>query len=443
MTDFLSYVNNFDLVLWVAQFGDNPLVATWAVISHGGWIIFIYVIFLGARSLFLQWRQGIFASKRTFVLLAIDVPKATEQTVKAVENMFSHMAGGHNPPTFLEKWWDGSLQDLISCEIISMEGHIQYLIRTTRKLRDMVEASIYAQYPDAELTEVEDYASKVPDKYPDDEYECYGLEMMMVKPDPYPLKTYIDFEDKLTGEFKDPLAVLLEAFSRMGPGEQCWYQVLLTPISQGEFVESAIKVIKKITGQKEEMKKTLVDHALDLPMMAMGAAGDVMFGAPESTTKKKDENALNSRMWNLTPGERKVVEAIELKMSKIIFKVKIRFMYIAKKEVFTKSKILQSFIGAMKQLNTNDMQAIKLETKKVGVSSGLVFFKTKRNNKRKERLVAAYRARSDWRGLDRMHMSVAEIATLWHLPVSLFVKAPQVKKTESKKSEPPINLPLG
>jgi hypothetical protein len=443
MEDFLTALNNFDIVQWVAQFGDNPVIAFWSFITHGGWIIFLYIFLEGGRELWLQWRQGKFAAKRTFVLLAIDVPKATEQTVKAVENMFAHMAGGHSPPTFLEKWWDGQLQDLISCEIISIEGHIQYLIRTTRKLRDLVEASIYAQYPDAELTEVEDYATKVPTKYPDDEYECFGMEMKMVKPHPYPLKTYIDFEDKLTGEFKDPMAVLLEAFSRMGPGEQCWYQLLLTPIDQREFVEASNKVVKKITGQKEEMKKTMLDHALDLPVNALSMTGDVLFGAVEGAAKKQSENALNSRMWNLTPGERKVVEAIEHKMSKIVFKVKIRFMYIAKKEVFTKSKILQSFIGAMKQVNTNDMQALKLETSKVGVSSGIIFFKKMRNNRRKERLVAAYKARSDWRGWERMHMSVDEIATLWHLPVSMFVKAPQVKKTESKKSEPPINLPLG
>jgi hypothetical protein len=442
MTDFFTYASNFDLVQWVAQFGDNPLVAMWSIIVHGGWIVFLIVFVLGFRGLWLQWRQGVFAAKRTFVLLAIDVPKATEQTVKAVENMFAHLAGGHNPPSFLEKWWEGLLQDLISCEIISIEGHIQYLIRTTRKLRDLVEASIYAQYPDAELTEVEDYATKVPDKYPDDEYECFGMEMKMVKAHPYPLKTYVDFEDKLTGEFKDPLAVLLEAFSRMGPGEQCWYQLLLTPIDQKEFVASSNALVKKITGQKEEVKKTLLDHALNLPVAALGMTGDVLFGAVESSAKQ-NENALNSRMWNLTPGERKAVEAIELKMSKIIFKVKIRFMYIAKKEVFTKSKILQSFIGAIKQVNTNGMQALKLETSRVGVSSTLVFFKKWRNNRRKERLVRAYRARSDWQGWERMHMSVDEIATLWHLPVSLFVKAPQVKKTESKKSEPPINLPLG
>ena len=104
---------------------------------------------------------------------------------------------------------------------------------------------------------------------------------------------------------------------------------------------------------------------------------------------------------------------------------------------------MQSFIGAMKQYNTNDKMSIKLETKHVGVSSSIILFANRRNNIRKTHLVKAYRRRTDWVGVPAFFLGVDEIASLWHLPVSLFVKAPQVKKTESKKTEPPINLPMG
>ena len=82
------------------------------------------------------------------------------------------------------------------------------------------------------------------------------------------------------------------------------------------------------------------------------------------------------------------------------------------------------------------------ESKRAGVSS-LLPFKNRRNNIRKQRLMLAYRGRSNWAGLPNFHLGTDELASLWHLPVSLFVKAPQVKKTEAKKSEPPINLPFG
>lgn len=130
-------------------------------------------------------------------------------------------------------------------------------------------------------------------------------------------------------------------------------------------------------------------------------------------------------------------------MSKIAFRVKMRIMYVAKKEVFSKGKVAYSIVGAIKQYNVNDGLSLKPEGKRVGVSSTLLVMKDRRNNVRKERLMSAYSSRSNWVGLPSFFMNTEELASLWHLPVSLYVKAPQLKKTETKKTEPPINLPFG
>jgi len=39
-------------------------------------------------------------------------------------------------------------------------------------------------------------------------------------------------------------------------------------------------------------------------------------------------------------------------------------------------------------------------------------------------------------------LNTEELASLWHFPI-LTVKAPLVKKTEAKKAEPPMSLPIG
>ncbi|GMU25491.1 hypothetical protein KJZ71_01610 [Patescibacteria group bacterium] len=439
---FFEWLDPGQWISVLVGLGDNPLQAMWWFIAHGGWVILVLIFLWMLKYSWLNYITSKAAAKKEWVLLAIDVPRASEQTCKAIDNMFAHMAGGHSPPTFLEKWTAGHVQDTITLEIISIEGHLQYLIRTSSKLRDLVEASIYAQYPEAEITMVEDYTRMVPDQYPNDLYDCFGTEMVPVKSDAYPLKTYLDFEDSLSGEFKDPLAVLLEAMSRLGPGEQCWYQIVLTPIDQKAFVAKAQKEIMKLTGQKAPVKKNLVEKALDLPIQAMSTVADVAFGGGDAASGKKVDNPLQSRMWNLTPGERKVVEAIEKKMGHIQYEVKLRFLYIAKHEVFTKSKILQSFVGSMKQYNSNDLLSIKPEGKYIGVSSAIVLFKERRNNDRKGKLVRAYRNRSNWAGASRFHLGTDEIAALWHLPVVMQVKAPQLKKTEAKKAEPPINIPF-
>ncbi|MBD3251684.1 hypothetical protein GF380_04510 [Candidatus Uhrbacteria bacterium] len=443
--NFLDTILNLDLTflqIWLVRVGENPFATMWYAFVYGGWVILLFLFYKAVTTLWLVRVQSIAAKKKKFILLAIDVPRLSEQTVKAVENMFAHMAGAHSPVgSWSEKWLEGKTQDPISFEIISIEGHVQYLIRCLDKLRDLVEASVYAQYPEAEITQVEDYAQAVPSEYPDDTYECFGTEMTNVTNDVYPLKSYLDFEHGLTGEYKDPLAVMLEAFSRLGPGEQAWYQIIYIPIDQKEYKKKAQAEILNLKGEKPKVKKNIVEQALDLPIQGMGVAGDVLFGADGASEKKKEEKPM-SKMMTLTPGERGTIEAIERKMGKIQGQCKIRFLYIAKKEVFSKAKILQSFVGSIKQFNTNDLQALKPEGKKVGVNGTLIWFKNKRNNRRKEKLVSAYRSRSGWMGLEPFHLGTDELASLWHLPVVLNVKAPQLKKTEAKKVEPPINLPF-
>lgn len=422
--------------------GSNPFAAMWFLFTHGGFLLFLWLFLWGLVHIWLHSRQHKFEHKKQWMLLAIDVPRMTEQTPRAVENIFAHWAGAHGPSSWKEKWIDGRTQDTITVEIISVEGHVQFLVWTTRNFRDLIEASIYAQYPDAEIVEVEDYTKKVPHHFPDKEWDIFGTEMIPVKPDVYPLRTYPEFEDKISGEFKDPLAVWLENLSRLGPGEQAWYQVVLTPIEQVEYRKRGEALIKKLTGQKAEVHEGIVEKILLAPVKVVGflleGAG---ITAPAAGHKKEDDNPLKSRMWTMTPGERKVVEAVENKISKIAYMAKVRILYVAKKEVMKKSRVIHPFIGSIKQFNTNDMQSLKPESKKVGMNSTLWWFKNSRNNQRKNNIMQAYSHRSNWAGTPNYALNIEELASLWHFPITMQVRSPQLKKTESKRAEPPINLP--
>jgi len=230
---------------------------------------------------------------------------------------------------------------------------------------------------------------------------------------------------------------------RLGPGEQAWYKIIMTPISQGDFYKKAMAEILNLKGEKGPKKATMADKIADAPLTVLRTASDVLFGgAEDGKVKKKEDSPFGGKMMMLTPGERNKFEMVEKKAAKIQFQCKIRFIYIAKKEVFSKARILYSFIGAIKQFNTNDLQALKPEGDKVGVSSTLLFMKEYRNNLRKNSLMSGYRRRSNWVGVNSYHLGTDELASLWHLPVVKEVKAPQLKKTEAKKIEPPMNLPF-
>ncbi len=420
-----------------------------AIFVNGGWVLFLIAFFWGLTKGWLYWRQSIAAGQKEFMTMAIDIPRLTEkdpgQSLRAVENIFAHLAGAHAPSTWTETWIQGKYQDPISCEIISIEGNVQFIIHCLRSLRDLVEASIFAQYPDAEIAEVEDYSKSVPTWYPDTEYDLWGTEMVPAggKSSFYPLKTYPAFEHSMSGELKDPLAVLLEGLSRMGPGEQAWMQLLCLPIDVGEYQKGGSKLIKELKGEKVVTPPSKLEKIVLAPFNLFIWLANEIIGGGGSAAPAKADDPLKSKIFNLSPGERKVLEAVENKVSKIGYNCKIRFMYVAKKNVFKKPKIVQSLIGFIKQMNTNDMLSLKPEAKLVGVNGGLLFMKERRNSIRKRRLIANYQNRSVWNGNPPYYLCTEELATLWHFPHTFQVKTPQLKKRDMKYAEPPMNLPFG
>lgn len=445
MNEFFS----FDVVTFLASMGANPFAVMLTVFVNGGWVIFLIVFAWAATKGWLVWRQSIAAGQKEFMTLAIDIPRLSEkdpgQSLRAVENIFAHLAGAHAPSSWTETWIQGKHQDPISCEIISIQGNVQFVIYCLRSLRDLVEASIFAQYPEAEISEVEDYSKNVPTWYPDAEYDLWGTEMVPAggKSSFYPLKTYPAFEHTMSGELKDPLAVLLEGISRMGPGEQAWMQLLCLPIDIGEYQKGGSKLIKELKGEKVVDPPGKIEKIILAPFnLFIWLANELMSGSGTAAAAKA-EDPLKSKIFNLSPGERKVLENVENKVSKIAYKCKIRFIYVGKKNVFKKPKIVQSLIGYIKQMNTNDMLSLKPEAKNVGVNGSLLFMKEKRNSVRKRKLIKYYQDRSIWDGNPPYYLCTEELATFWHFPHTYQVKAPQVKKREMKYTEPPMNLPFG
>lgn len=424
---------------------DNPISAAWFLIANGGWIIFLSFFLWMARALWYDTIQTQFKAKHLRpVLLAIDVPKQSSevqsQTPKAVENIFAHLAGAHGTANRREKHLEGKIQEWFSLEIVSIDGYVQFLVWTWDKYRDLVETAIYAQYADAQITEVQDYATAVPQRYPDGEWDAWGTEFIFVKHWAYPLRTYEAFEHKGVKDesFKDPLAAMLENFSRVGPGEQIWFQILAEPIGQ-DWQKEAAKLVRKLIGAKEPKKATLIDHVFAVVGFIIGPIYQQIFGVDGEVAAPKREDP-PSKILYISPGERLAVEAVEKKMAKIGFKVKIRLFYVARKEAFQKAHGAHAVIGAIKQFNTNDLNSLKPEFKRIGPSS-LWLFKKRRNSWRKTKLVRAYRQRSMWVGAPKMILNIEELASLWHFPTEA-VHAPLIMRTDAKRGVAPAGLPM-
>jgi hypothetical protein len=163
-----------------------------------------------------------------------------------------------------------------------------------------------------------------------------------------------------------------------------------------------------------------------------------LFEPGESATKKND-NDPPSMMLHLPPNVRVVVESIGMKISKLGFDTKFRAVYLGKKGIFTKARV-PGILGAIKQFNSMDMNGFKPD-KKMKTSRDY-FFVDQKVNALKRRILLGYKYRSNWAGRSLYVLNIEELASLWHFPV-ITVKAPQVKKSDAKRGEPPVALPVG
>ncbi len=415
----------------------NPILFAWWFAKTIGWI---YPVFLFVYALILVWQNYIrdkYRKERKYILLAIDIPKNNEQTPRAVENIFSHLAGAHQPLGFTDKWWFGEVPNSFSFEIISVGGYIQFIIHTCDNYRDLIEAIIYAQYPDAEIMEVEDYTKDWNIKFPNEKYDLVGTEIRLAKNYAYPIITYKEFEDSISQEIKDPMASMLEALTRIGQGEQIWIQFVTTP-ADNDWGEIARPVVNKIIGAKNTGgKKNIFDYIYEIPINLLNSLNNAASSQENSSSK---EDAPNQMLY-LTQGQKDAVSAIEHKASKVGFHVRIRFIYFAEKTVFFKTRGVQNIYGAFKQYNDLGLNSFKPDSKIA--TWGIVWFKKMRLNSRKNKIFQRYKNRGHWLspGEFGFILNTEEMATLWHFPL-MTVKAPLVKKTDAKKAEPPMSLPI-
>ncbi len=427
------------------QPGLNPINTAWKFLSGGGWVfVLIFTLWIGLKG-WVYWRQNLWASKQKFVLLAIDIPEEHLQSPMAAENVFATLWGTYSSTNYLDHYWRGKFQLAHSVEIVSIEGYVQFLIHTPESWRDTVESAFYAQFPNCEITEVEDYAQYGPKEFPSETHQMWGTEMMESKSHFYPIRTYRSFEDPIATEqtMTDPVAVLLEVLAKIGPGEQIWIQWVITPLIDS-WQKGSKELIDKLAGKKIPPKISLIQRLFN-PIIkmfvefgntiAVGFGKDGFFGSSESSSSDDPP----SMMLYLTPGENMVIKAIQDKVSKAGFATKMRFIYLAEKERYSVPRGVQGVMGYLKQYADLNLNSVRPFSKTM--TSADYFFKEYRLNRIRNNLIVAYRNRSQGRGGPGFILNTEELASFWHFPAD-YVRTPQLKRSSIKAVEPPPTLPV-
>lgn len=341
-------------------------------------------------------RRRDWVSSTDNLLLLIEVPKDNEKKELSAEQMFASLHGILRPKTELVK--EGSLQEHISFEIVARQNSIQFYVWTPRHLKDFVESQIYAQYPTVQIKEgPADYsAAQVGSRV------IYGTELGLTKPGVMPIKTFASFE-------VDPLAGITGVLAKLEQtGEECWIQILARPLDDS-WQDTGKNYIDTVKGGG---KTSGLDTLLHLPVFIITNLIKGFFAPPEAKADAKKE---------LSTGQQAVIKAVEEKITKLGYQVKIRIAYLGPDEASAKQRI-QAIVGGFKQFNTTNLNG---------------FTTSKMYNS--QEFIDDYQARLFFD--DGYTLNIEELASLYHLPHKS-VETPNMKWTTAKTSEPPSNLPI-
>ncbi len=422
---FLIWVSPLILILflWMATiFTTGNLELLLKIIILILIIFFPMVFTMAAINTYLTYKRVSFILNQESTVIEIKIPKNVNKPLIAMELLLEsfHQPGGEGG--LIDKWRNGKTRPWFSLEMVSFEGEIRFFIWMRKEWRRHIESAVYSQYPDAEIYEVEDYVKYIP--FDLNKYIYWGCEFKLTKPDPYPIKTYVDYGlDKETKEeyVVDPINSILEFLASVNKGEYVWIQIMArahkkekkkpgTFFKKVDWKEEGEQIIKKI--KKDNAPSGSMDNSENPPL-------------------------------NLTSWQAETLRSIERNINKHAFDIGIRSIYIADKKYFNPISI-SGLVGVFKQFSSENLNGFA----PTGGHTAPIYpwqdIKQKKTNKISWNIYNAYRWRSYFHPPYKSPYSVLsteELATIFHIPGESAM-APTLPRITSRKGDAPSNLPI-
>ncbi|MDB5188335.1 MAG: hypothetical protein JWO50_855 [Candidatus Kaiserbacteria bacterium] len=403
-------------VTWIVGLAPIWLPLTLAVVAMFVWVHYVRELYISA--------QG-------FILLEIKIPREITKSPRAMEMVLTSLYHAGSETTYGARFWRGSVRTWFSLEMVSIGGNIHFYVWGAGRFRSLIEAAFYAQFPEIEIHEVEDYAKKF--EYNSEYHRLYYIEYQYNRPDSsahhykdtYQLKSYIDFElDKdPKEEFKvDPLAQVLELMGTTKSHEQMWIQIMI----RAEAAEGAlIRTGRNWPAQIDEEIRQIKIESMVNP-------------------KYPDDNTKESSTARLTTEQQDRMKHLERHKSKTHFQTSIRGVFFGDERYGQfNGQLISSFREIYRVFDSAHLNKLR-------PTNGLDFdypwqdIGGRVKIERSRRFFDAYQRRSSfyppWE-IDNRIMTTEALATIFHFPSSS-IKTPGIQRIAAKKAEPPINLPM-
>jgi hypothetical protein len=387
----------------MAQFIIEVLKGIVSVLLYA-WPIFVVLLFLFAWQ---NRRKVAYLETTEYMTIEIKIPKTNDKNPTSAEMMFATLHGILKPKSELVK--EGSLQEHIGFEMVADNSAIKFYIWSPKHLKDFVEGQVYAQYPSAEINEVEDYAQKIDLEGLGKAYKAAGAEIVLTKSDYLPVKTFVNFT-------VDPLAGITGVLSKLDqPGERMCIQILARPVAD----DWKNKGLNWVAGKRGRSKSFDTSHMVKNFFKALaGFIGDILKALLTAPAEGKGGDSKDKKQ--LSAEEESMISAVEQKAEKLAYSVKVRILYQAEEDTKSQER-LHAIFGAFKQFNTTNLNGFK--GKNVTASKDFI---------------ADYQNRIFL--TDGFHLNIEELASIYHLPHTS-VETPNISWTTSKTGEAPTALP--
>jgi len=425
---------------------------------------FLYLAFHFFRALRLSANNR----KLEAVVLRVAVSKLNERGPIVAEQIYAAMHGLRGNYNWVDYLF-GRPKPRISLEIATVNNLIQFFIWTPQKYRNVIESQIYAQYPDVEIEEVEDYAKEAfavfevgapevsgPQSESTEivEYEkkagaltatqqasamksAVTAELTFTEADIYPVKRYPQFEDKLTRLATEPLAGITATLSKLNAtDEQAWIQITMEPIGDW-WRRRGLKCLKvvsrglfdsvfwlntlatKIYAARGFWKRTMYSPIYFVFWIMRGfRTGDL----PTGKGKDYDEDELDEQVTRTHEREDPITAAVD-KVTRLSFDTNIRIVYIPRPENRDLAEVkLNEIAGSFRQFSQPNLNS----------------FEVSRINQNNLQILRRYQQRLV---VNPIVLNVEELATIYHMP-AMDVGTPNVFWVNSRRLEPPHDLPV-
>ena len=375
------------------------------------------MVFLGILFLVLFFIKKMLYRKKQYkvafekVLLLVSLPqevseKEEKKTPKAwlylMENFLANIGGLKAERGTGSAFFGRS--DYFSFEIVcDQKGTIFFYVAVPCHLEQFFRQQIQAQYPEANIEEVEDYNIFVPDGV------TVGAYLKLQKPWVLPIKTYLKEEEI------DPLNAVTNALSKVDKGDAVAIQIV------GRSAKSSWHKKGPRIAQTMQQGKKFSDALSEVERSGFSKFISGIKSALETKKKESQEEKIK-QPYQLSPMEQEIVKSLEEKASKAGFDVNIRLISSAKTKEradFYLNNLLNSFLRYSGYEYGNGFKAVK-----TGASPKLIRDFIYRNFNPSHSFI----------------LNAEELTSIYHFPTPT-LETPNIYWLQFRKAPAPINIP--